>query len=80
MFIDVIIILFSIVTIAQFIKASFFRKFSKERELEAKRYFNGSLSNSVQDSSFGLAFHKKDGKYKFSKQSKNRPTYILSNS
>ncbi len=78
MLINIVLSFFACLTIFQFIKASF-KTHSKERELEAKRYFEGSLSNGDQDSTFGLALHFKDGAYRFSKQTKNRPIYILGN-
>lgn len=78
MFINILLSFFVLITIIQFVKASL-KTYSKERKLEAKRYFEGSLSNGDQDSTFGLALHFKDGAYRFSKQTKNRPTYILGN-
>ena len=76
MFINIVLSFFAFITIIQFLKASL-KTHSKERELEAKRYFEGSLSKGEADSTFGLALHFKDGAYRFSKQTKNRPTYIL---
>jgi hypothetical protein len=76
--INILIIFFSLLIILSFFKANS-KIYSKERIKESERYFSGSLTNEFNDSSFGLTLHFKDGKYRFSKQTKLRPTYILSN-
>lgn len=82
-FINFILTIFSLLTFISFFKV-YFKKYSKFRISESKRYFNGSLINNC-DNHFNERLHtnglalirNKNGKFVFKKQSKICDTALL---